>query len=318
MSANTPAPNSSTKQGPLSSFTRISELVYLYRPSNGQKPSANSGSSASTSASTKSPKLIIVASWMDAREPHIAKYTTRLQALYPDSPIVLIRSFTQQVTIKARSHPRQIEPAVSIIRSVVAEAEGGGRRRGGGGEVPDILLHVFSNGGSTTLKHLYGLYADSARPGEAAGLPTHVTIFDSAPGRWHWGRTVAAFTASLAGTSWALRLVMRPLLHLMCAVYWILYVPWGRSGAMEQSWLVHNDRAKNLFECRRTYIYSEEDDLIAYRDIEDHAAAADEAGYVSRLEKFSGSQHVAHVRVDEQRYWNVVRDTWEAKTTRAI
>lgn len=302
MAANAPAPSSSTKQGPLSSFTRISDLVYLYRPGDGRKTWADSGSSAST----KSPRLIVVASWLDAREPHIAKYTTRLQALYPDSPILLIRSFTRQVTINARSHPMRIEPAVPVIRSITAEAEGGGR-------LPEMLIHVFSNGGSTTLKHLYGVYAESARPGEAAGLPSHVTVFDSAPGRWHWGRTVAGFMASLSGTSWAVRLAMRPLLHLMCAVYWVLYVPWGRTGAMEQSWLVHNDRAKNLSEQGRTYIYSEVDELVDYRDIEDHAAAAHEAGYVTRLEKFSGSQHVGHVRVDQERYWSIVRDSWENK-----
>lgn len=308
----TPTPGPSTKEGPLSSFDRISRLVYLYRPgpSNGRKPSASPGTPALTSVVNRAPRLILVASWMDAREPHIAKYTTRLQALYPDSPLLLVRCFSHHFTTKVRLHPKEIEPAVPVIRSILAEAAVGGGG-GDGQQEPDMLIHVFSNGGSTTLRHLYRLYAKSARPGEPDRLPAHVTIFDSAPGRWQWRRSVTAFMASLAGMNWAIRLIMRPLLHLMCAFYWLTHVPWGRPGYLGQSWLVHNDRAENRSECRRTYIYSEEDKLVDYRHVEEHAAAAAANGYVPRLEKFSGGQHVAHVRVDEQRYWGVVRGTWE-------
>lgn len=124
---------------------------------------------------------------------------------------------------------------------------------------------------------------------------------------------MTAFMASAAGMSWAIRLATRALLHLMCAFYWVMHVPWGRPGHIERSWLVHNDRAQNRSECRRAYIYSEEDRLIDYRHVEEHAAAAAEGGYVPRMEKFSGSQHVAHARVDEQRYWGVVRGTWEGE-----
>ncbi|ROW06816.1 hypothetical protein VMCG_03991 [Cytospora schulzeri] len=317
MSSNTPtpAPNSSTKEGPLSSFDRISKLVYLYRPSpsNGRKPSASSGTTSipTSAVVNEAPRLILLASWMDAREPHIAKYTTRLQALYPDSPILLVRCFAHYFTTKAHLHSKEIEPAVPVIRSIIAEATGGGDEGGDDRQGPDMLVHVFSNGGSATLRHLYDVYADSARPGEPAKLPAHVTIFDSAPGRWQWTRSVTAFMASVAGAHWAVRLVMRSLLHLTCAFYWIMHVPWGRPGFLERSWFVHNDRTRNRAECRRTYIYSEEDRLIDYRHVEEHAAAAAGNGYVPRMEKFSGSQHVAHARVDEQRYWGIVRGSWE-------
>ena len=322
MATNAPAPASATVDNPLFSFIRISELVYLYRPSDDRKPSASSGSSGSSSASTspavKSPRLILLASWMDAREPHIAKYTTRYQALYPESSIVLIRSFAYNFTTKAHLHPKAIEPAVPVIRSIFSEADAGG---GGGGEAesggaPHMLVHVFSNGGSATLRLLYGMYAQSATtpggsPARLLLLPAHVTIFDSAPGQWRWRRSVAAFMISLARAHWAVRLVARPVLHLVSALYWVVHVGLGRPGALGLSWLAHNDRAQNRAERRRTYIYSEEDQLIDHRDVEEHAAAAARNGYAARLEKFSGSQHVAHVRVDEQRYWAIVRDTWE-------
>lgn len=32
-----------------------------------------------------------------------------------------------------------------------------------------------------------------------------------------------------------------------------------------------------------------------------------------RLERFEGGRHVAHVRVDGERYWRVVGESWEGK-----
>lgn len=312
MASNAPAPaSSSTRESPLSSFTRISNLVYLYRPgpSDGRKPSAPPGTSVSTPA-VGAPKLILLASWMDAREPHIAKYTARYQALYPGSPILLIRCFAKTLTINARHHPKELEPAVPVIRSVVAEA-GGGDARAGGRQAPDMLVHVFSNGGSATLRHLYGVYAASARPGEPTALPAHVTIFDSAPGRWQWGRTVTAFMMSVAGMIWPVRLVAWAILNIFCAYEWAVHVLLRRPGFLERTWVAHNDRGLNASERRRAYIYSEEDKLVDYRNIEEHAAVAAAGGYVPTLEKFGGSQHVAHARADEERYWNIVRAAWE-------
>lgn len=324
MAANAPAPSAAAKDGSaLSSFDRISKIVYLYRP---QPAASDRNSSASTAAAT-SPKLILIGGWMDAREPHLAKYTARLQALYPDSPILLVRSFVYHFT--GRRFPREVEPAVPIIRSLMAAAgaaadsssnsqspaaddDSGSKQR------PEMLVHVFSNGGSTMLRLLYDQYRKSARArahdaaGEESGaLPPHVTVFDSAPGRWSWQRSVTAFTLAAARRSFVVRLFVWALSNTLNAFYWICTVPWGRRGFLERTGLAHNDPTKNQSEVRRVYIYSEEDQLVDYKDIEEHAAQGREHGYETRLEKFEGTAHVAHARGDEQRYWTIVRETWQ-------
>lgn len=307
MAANAPAPSAAgAKEGALSSsFDRISKIVYLYRP----QPAPDRNSSGSTS-----PKLILVGGWMDAREPHLAKYTTRLQALYPDSPILLVRSFVYHFTGGCFSG--EVAPAVPIIRSLLAADSSSAEAEAQGGKRPEMLVHLFSNGGSTMLRLLYEQYRKSARSGESGTLPPHVTVFDSAPGRWSWQRSVTAITLAAARSSFVVRLFFWALSNTLNAVYWICTVPWGRPGFLEQTWLAHNDRTKNKSEVRRVYIYSEEDKLVDYKDVEEHAAQGREHGYETRLEKVKGTAHVAHARGDEQRYWAIVKETWETGSAR--
>lgn len=297
MAANVPAP-SAAKEGPLSSFERVSKIVYLYRP----KPV-----SAGPRSARSSPKLILMGGWMDAREPHLAKYTAQLQALYPDSAILLIRSFVYHFV--GPKFPGEIAPAVPIIRSIMAGGDGADTTR------PEMLVLVFSNGGSSALKHLYDLYSKSAGLGESPNLPRHVTIFDSAPGRFEWSRSVTAFTLGAVRSSFLVRLFVRAMAQLFTALYWMLTVPWGRPGFLERIWLAHNVKTKNQTEIGRTYVYSKEDKLVNYKDVEEHAAQAREQGYKVALEEFKGTAHVAHARGDEARYWSVVRDTWDRRTT---
>lgn len=241
---------------------------------------------------------------MDAREPHLAKYTAKYQALYPDSPILLVRAFVYHFV--GSKFPGEIAPAVPVIRSIMEED-------GGDSSSPEMLVHIFSNGGSTTLKYLYDLYSETAGKSESSKLPLHVTIFDSAPGRFNWSRSVTAFSMGATRSNLLVRTFVTAMAHLLSAFYWILTVPWGRAGFLDRTWLAHNIKAKNQSEIGRTYIYSKEDELVDYKDVEEHAAQARQQGYKVTLEEFQGTAHVAHARADEARYWSIVRDTWDRR-----
>ncbi|PSR99264.1 hypothetical protein BD289DRAFT_479639 [Coniella lustricola] len=305
MAANAPVP-ATANEGPLSAFERLSQIVYLYRPPPQQHQESWS------LVSSPSPKLILLAGWMDAREPHLAKYTAKLQALFPASPVVLIRSFAHHFHGSIRHLHRDLEPAVALLHSVATSHEGSGPTRP---DTAELLILAFSNGGSKVITELYGL-ASGSQPSQ---LPAHVTIFDSAPSRFQWLRGVTAFSMGAARSSLPVRLLALLVSHCLAAMYWLDTVALRRPGALEQAWAAHNDKAVNTSEVQRVYIYSKEDELVDFQDVRDHAAEAEVSGFAGRvrLEEFTGTAHVAHARGDEQRYWRIVRESWEAAAAAA-
>ena len=58
---------------------------------------------------------------------------------------------------------------------------------------------------------------------------------------------------------------------------------------------------------KKSYISSKTDDLVGWRDVENHADDAEAKGWVVRRDELEDSQHVAHVRVDEGQYWEIVK-----------
>jgi hypothetical protein len=58
------------------------------------------------------------------------------------------------------------------------------------------------------------------------------------------------------------------------------------------------------------YIYSDTDQIVASKFVEEHAVEAELLGYKVDREKFLGSSHNAHLLMDQDRYWNAVQRLW--------
>lgn len=179
-----------------------------------------------------------------------------------------------------------VRPAVSVVRAAATTETGNSR--------PQILVHAFSNGGSAMLRHLRAAYGGA--------FPPHVTIFDSAPGQFTARSGIAAVSAGLPPL---IRAVLRPFLWFVAFCYTLWFL--RRDDSLQRHAKAHNSVKGEL---RRTYIYSESDKLIDWRHVEEHAATSEKNGYETRREKFSGTPHVSHMRGDEERYWRVVKETW--------
>ncbi|KAH8904088.1 hypothetical protein BR93DRAFT_162340 [Coniochaeta sp. PMI_546] len=293
MSSSTP-----TKPRPLSFMTRLTPHIYLYTPDPSETPSA-----PARKTSPPPPDLILFASWMGADDKHIAKYLTRYRTLYPTSHILLIKTDPKEIIIPSWGR-QAVRPAVPVIRSIVPPSSSPNPN-------PRLLAHVFSNAGSWVLSHLYSAFAETARPGteDDTLLPLHSTVFDSTPGERTYRGSIVAFGATVP-KGWRRTLAL-PLVHLLVLSFWAWYVVSGRDGL---AWYAERHNDKSLVrEVRRSYCYSEEDLPIPWRGIERHAARARERGFEARLEKFGGSLHVAHMVSDPERYWRIVRETWEGR-----
>ena len=100
---------------------------------------------------------------------------------------------------------------------------------------------------------------------------------------------------------------------MVVTAYWLLLIPFGILDPIAHIWHTLKDRNLLGNEAGRCYIYSEKDAMVDWHDVELHARDAVERGFTVRTEKFQGSGHVAHARIDgERRYWAIVRDLWQA------
>ncbi|KAM0082362.1 hypothetical protein ACKRZS_005434 [Fusarium odoratissimum] len=276
----------STQAKPLSYMEKLSNEVFAYRPSEPTAPD--------------SPKIIIIASWTNALDSHIAKYVDKHKELFPTSQLVLVKSYNKNF-FDPKVLAESVKPAVPVVRASFPNATSSTAE-------PGIMIHLFSNGGSSNISSLYDVYAATAQEGEDPWLPPHVTVFDSAPGAQRLTNTAAFFKSTVPKSY---RWVFMPLVYFVAAAWQFTKVL-----GLTKDWLAfwgstHNTaEGKREREIRRTYIYSEEDELIDYKDLEAQAAEAEKLGFDIHLEKFDGSLHVAHARKDEARYWSVVQKTW--------
>ncbi|KAI0485252.1 hypothetical protein GGR56DRAFT_617410 [Xylariaceae sp. FL0804] len=280
----TAAPAQTAKAKPLPFMEVLDPLVSFYRPAEAP----DSGSSTSDQ-----PRLIIIASWTDARDVHIAKYIVKYQALYPAAQILLLKS-----TMKHIMRPSLIGPSMRHAASIVHAAP-----ISSSSSTPQLLIHMFSNGGSSSIANLYEQYAALSGPDHDKSPPPHVTVLDSCPGVYSIPHAVAFVNVSLSSFQ---RLIAAPLLYTWAAL-WSVSIALGIIPDSLADWgKAHNDNG-NAAEVRRTYIYSPDDTLIDYKAVEAHAADAKSKGFSVTLEKYEGSAHVAHLRKDETRYWGTVR-----------
>ncbi|KAF6840009.1 hypothetical protein CMUS01_04058 [Colletotrichum musicola] len=273
--------------GSLPQMKPLSPNTFLYEP-----PSA--------APDPNSPKLVALFSWMSAQDVHIAKYTSRYMALYPTARILLVKCpFIH--TLSPRISKREIRPAVSVVRAL-ADATPRTETR------PQLLLHVFSNGGATNLAKFYDLYSEAEpRSGGKLQLPPHVTVYDSCPGGFHWMRSYRALSAAFPR-------LLAPFVHVFIGWFWLLQVPFGRTGFFGRMWAALKQKALLQSEQRRVYLYSREDEMIYWGDVEKHANESKEVGFKVSRERFEGSKHVAHARLDGERYWKAVKGLWEGQT----
>ncbi|CAG8957088.1 hypothetical protein HYFRA_00009289 [Hymenoscyphus fraxineus] len=269
-------------------YTQLSNSVSFYRPNSLSKNN------------TDSPKLILLATWMDAANAHISKYIVRYQALYPNAHILLVKSPS-----RAR---RDLMPATHVIRDVLdpEKIDGSSDKS----KIPSMLIHVFSNGGSCMLYHLYDLYAEKYQD---QLLPWHTTIFDSVPGSWTYSGGKDSVLVGLP--SGIIRTLAIPFLHLL-GIFWFFKFKIFRIPEPASVWAqAHNDTVRVRESCR-AYFYSEEDKFVHFRNVEEHADDAEANGFVVECrEKFPNSGHVAHARSAPDRYWALCQSVWEASIT---
>lgn len=261
-------------------------------------PKSHSQTSSISSGRTSienTPSLILFFSWTSALPRPISKYTTDYIEMFPNVPIMIVTTTLSDLAFKSDRHKQTVlVPAVEYIISRHLDI--------------NIHTHCFSEGGSH--KAIQFAKAYLSRTGEK--LPITSLCLDSTPGDHQYHRIARAFSLSLP-PSLLLRLLGLIFAYLMLTFLWCFYAIYGpkknlmtriRRGLEDQ-------RLWNTQHIRRCYLYSKNDTLIKYQDVEKHARKAKAKGTEVLLATFEESEHCHHVREDREKYWASVRWTLE-------
>ncbi|KAK6601967.1 hypothetical protein H4I95_07069 [Botrytis cinerea] len=250
---------------PLSAFNRLSPCVYLYSPASATAPPPSD------------PSTILLCSWNNAAPKHISYYTTYYTNLFPLSRIVLCTMKTSQFLLQSEAQRRKdIAPVIDALFSESSDQDA------------KLLVHCISNGGAKRFYGVAGLYQSlKQKP-----LPISSIIYDSCPSLPRFKRDLHA------------------LLHVPGAkLPWLLYIPLASALDMERSGEGTigglNDEKLVRKEATRGYIYSEEDEVIEWQDVEEHGEVGSLKGYRVERIKMVGAKHAQMFRGErgEGAYW---------------
>ncbi|AEO55819.1 hypothetical protein MYCTH_2300045 [Thermothelomyces thermophilus ATCC 42464] len=255
------------------------------------------------------PSTVVIYGWGDAKPRHLAKYVDGYGRLFPHSRIVLIFSPILKAlyqTLEARS--RTMLP---VIEAVYPEALGkpAGEKPAGGRE--RVLLHVMSNTGGINCAATMNAY--SKHTGGAV-FPHDMLVCDSTPGSTRflpnvgpWSRAMALGAARWFPWPFVVTQALAALfLGCLHGFGWLI----GATSAAEFSTRAVNDARLSDRGAKRLYLYSKEDDIIRWEDIEKHAAEARQKGWSVSAEVFEGTPHVGHMRGHPDQYWGAIAAAW--------
>jgi hypothetical protein len=303
----TPDPLRALSFAPIKPHINRNILLYTPPTSTGEDAAAGGG---------PSPKVIILTTWFGgATSGRIAVYCRAYQRLYPQTPILIVRTQVTDYSLANRqlsAVQARLSPAHKYISSLFPitsppSSESSGHRQEG------ALLHIFSNGGCATALQLGKMLRRSSRGEDASHLPIPFVglILDSCPGMLAFDNIYAAASMQIPQS--------QPLYSIGRAILWPyikVYVAMQRAGIVTSS----NDVIRDLNDSTlfglgpRLFLFSKTDTVIAADDIAAHAKQAAELGFDVRTEVWEDAVHCALPMADSQRYWNAV----EAFTSRAL
>lgn len=284
-----------SKKGPaIAGFTALSDQILVREAGHhdGARPPATD------------PDTVLIYGWGDGLPRHVAKYADGYRELFPHArQVVVLSPIAKAMFSDLGQRTAHMAP---VVRAAFPAGAGAEERR--------VLVHTMSNTGAVNYAATLNAYRE-ARGG--AALPHQLLVMDSTPGSTgmtpanvaRWSRAMALGTAgwfpwpaAVTQAIWGLVLVLNGLYA------WAI----GRESAGAWSRRAANDAGYETRAARKLYLYSREDDLIAWQDVEAHAAEARGRGWAADTELFRGSGHVGHMRRFPGQYWGAIGRSWRS------
>ncbi|KAF4975352.1 hypothetical protein FDECE_18584, partial [Fusarium decemcellulare] len=254
-------------------LTRLSPQVFVR---DAEKPN-------DTWASSEHPHVIIIYGWGDGLLKHVVKYLNGFRQLYPHAKQILVLSPMIQTMLQDSAQ------RTSNMMPVIETAFPRGTRRD---SADSVLMHVMSSTGAIN----YASTLNAYRQVHGVPLPHSMTSYDSTAGGsdLNW-RILLQWSYALAlGTpSWV------PLPLFMMQFAWGLFICMssfldrvlGRESLGTLSKRIMLDEKFESRKVLKVYMYSKQDRMVSWMDIENGIAEAKGTGYMVECVTFEGSDH---------------------------
>ncbi|EED19396.1 DUF829 domain protein (PaxU), putative [Talaromyces stipitatus ATCC 10500] len=246
-------------------------------------------------------QLVIVCSWTDAQQKHIARYLQLHKLVTPRAKILLIQT-TAVTLFKPYAWQRaSLKPAAQyIIENAVADSQ---KRDSSPGREPNqhehcrnrrsrtkILLHSLSNGGSLTATQLLILLREVTH----APLPLIGVIMDSSPDSGSYKQSHNAMVRTQPPSK-PRRAAVSLLAHAALIPIWASYIIGARENSqLEMRRIILDRHYVDTLNIR--YVYSKSDKITDWRDVLVHAEEARGKGWLVEEYKLVESAHCSHIR----------------------
>lgn len=279
---------------PFPGFTPISDRVYL-----------RDGHAKAKKSPPTDPTTIVIFGWGDGQPKHVAKYADGFHEQFPSARIVVVLSKTLHAS--NQQEEARIQAMMPMIDLVFPTPTGDG-----GPEKERVLLHAMSNTGGIFVAAAVVAY--QRRHGTDKVLPHDLLVCDSTPGSLDFASQVGRWSRAMAvGTS---KYFPWPFFVTHALWYGFLWGNWAfewlRGSEPSGVWAtrVMTDQSIAPIGPIRLYLYSKEDEIIWWEDLEANVAKVRAMGYETDMEMFEGSLHVGHMRLHPEQYWNKVVGCW--------
>jgi hypothetical protein len=276
-------------------FTKLSKQVYVQQGDPSSQDPTH-------------PTTIIIYGWGDARPKHVVKYVDGYRRLFPHARIVLIFSPILKAlyqTLEARSRTM-----VPVIEAIYPEMLANPETKDHSDE--RLLVHVMSNTGGMNCAATMNAYTQLTK---GHIFPHDMMVCDSTPGSTDflpnvgpWSRAMALGAARWLPWPFVVTQVLAAMfLACLHGFGWVI----GATSAAEFSTGAVNNPTLSNTSAKRLYLYSKEDDIIHWEDIERHAADALKKGWSVSADVFEGTPHVGHKRGHPEQYWTAIATAWK-------
>ncbi|EPE30142.1 hypothetical protein GLAREA_12865 [Glarea lozoyensis ATCC 20868] len=263
-----------TSQKPFHNAVRLSETTYLFQPNLWSKDAPT----------------FILSTWMNAAPKNILFYVESYQRLFPTSRVFVLIGTVSNMVYRLESRQKiSLQP---VMHALLEETLG------------PLFLHAFSNSGAQQLGLLLRTYKEITG---GKKLNVDGLILDSTPSRGEFSRAFVGLSYQVPSQHWYIRYPGVGLVLLVVTIGWLVEKLTGKVNVLSQFNADMNDRSLFGKDTFKQYMYSKEDLLVSWEDIEWHADMAESKGWRVGRALFEKSGHCRHGKgLGEERYWNII------------